>query len=88
MEEWKEAVNNNDTEDSYDEWKDDNRDDIVSESCDEFDPGWRTTGYDLYRRLKNNWDSEDSIYYEAQLEVNDGYTIASYEELMTILDED
>ena len=88
LQEWKEAVNNNDTEDSYDDWKDSNRDDIVSESCDEFDPGWRTTGYDLYRRLKNNWDTEDSIYYEAQLEVVDEFTISSYEELMKVLDDD
>jgi len=88
LQEWKDAVNNNDTEDSYDDWKDNNRADIVSEGCDNFDPGWRMPGYNLYQWLRNYWDSEDSIYYEAQLEVVDEYTISSYEELMSVLDED
>lgn len=88
LQEWKNAVNDNDTEDSYDDWVDRNRSNIVSDLSREFDPGWKTTGYDLYGRLRRYWDSEDSIYYEAQLEAVDEYTISSYEELMEVLDED
>lgn len=86
LKEWKEAVKNDNTEDSYNDWVDDNRLSIIEEGCDEFDPGWKTTGYDLYKWLKEYWDTD--IYYEAQLEVVDEYTISSYEELMEILNGD
>lgn len=88
LQKWKDAVNDNDTEDSYDDWKDNNWSDIVTDYSSEYIPPWETPEYSLYEWLRGDWDSEDSIYYEAQLEVNDVYTVSSYEELMGILDDD
>ncbi len=86
LQKWKEAVANDDTEDSYQDWKDDNLSDIVSDYSSDYEPSWEMPEYNLYKRLREHWWSE--LYYEAQLEVNDEYTIASYEELMKALDED
>lgn len=84
---WKEAVRNDDTEDSFNDWRDDCYSDIISDRCIDYEPDWRCTSSDLYERMRTNWNWY-ALYYDAQLEVVDEFNISSYDEYKEILDGD
>lgn len=80
---WKDAVYNNYTEQSYDDWYDDNYSSEVSSYIeDNVDFMWyEIADYDCYRELRNGDNHCNEIYYEAQCELKEEKTFNSYNEL-------
>ena len=80
---WKDAVYNNYTEQSYDDWYDDNYSSEVSSYIeDNVDFMWyRVASYDCYHELRYWGNNCDDVYYEAQCELKEEKTFNSFSEL-------
>lgn len=84
---WVEAVDNNDTDQSFDDWCEDNGTGIRDEYCDNSDYASYSVVddseiYDKMRSLAND------VYYYNQLEDNWTVDIASYEDFLDYMDKE
>lgn len=78
---WVEAVDNNDTDQSFDDWCEDNGNSIRDEYCDNSDYASYSVvdDSDIFDKMRNLLDD---VYYYNQLEDNWTTDVASYEDFL------
>lgn len=84
---WVEAVDNNDTDASYDDWCEDNCNSIRDEYCDntEYVSYDVVENYEVYNKMR---DIADNVYYYNQLEDNWSKDVASYEDFLHFIEDE